>query len=86
MIENLLDQEDTGEPYRALYKDSTDHSVRQLRDIEGPPAEVSRDDQAKADEAKSFAAAMAATGTFDINVYLQEHPEKVDDAKRLGFL
>jgi hypothetical protein len=86
MVENLLDQEDTGEPYRALYKDSTDHSVRQLRDIEGRPVELSAEDQAKADEAKSFAEAMAAAGTFDINVYLQEHPEKVEDAKRLGFL
>ena len=49
--------------------------------------DLSEEDKAKGDEAKDFITAMIDDmGTFDMSAYLRAHPEKLDDAKRLGFL
>lgn len=75
-------------PYRARYQDSTNESVQALKSgLTSEGSAPTPQEQEKSGKIAAFLGrAVAETGSFDIEVYLRDHPERQDEARYLGLI
>lgn len=77
-----------GRSYRGRYTDTTDDSLRALREGTEAHEEVSDEEAAAGLEVRDFLKqVVGATGSFNgLQQYLHDHPERTEEARRLGLI